>query len=71
MTDDMKDFDLENLWQSEKGEIDMEMIMQHVQRGERLGARFRVIVYGFYALSLALTGFLEWSGVYGLSLIHI
>ena len=65
MTDDMKDFDLENLWQSEKGEIDMEMIMQHVQHGDRLGARFRVIVYGFYALSLALTGFLEWSGVYG------
>ena len=65
MKDDMKDFDLENLWQSEKGEIDMDMIMQHVQRGERLGARFRVILYGFYALSLALTGFLEWSGVYG------
>ena len=65
MTDDMKDCDLENLWQSEKGEIDMEMIMQHVQHGDRLGARFRVIVYGFYALSLALTGFLEWSGVYG------
>ncbi|MEO9969352.1 MAG: hypothetical protein ABJG15_05910 [Hyphomonadaceae bacterium] len=65
MTDENKDLDLETLWQSEKGQIDMDMIMEHVQHGDRLGARFRAILYGFYALSLALAGFLEWSGVYG------
>lgn len=69
MTDDMKDFELENLWQSEKGEIDMDMILDtrdKLERGRKLG---RQLMNGALLLHVAMTfifGFLGFAGLYKL-----
>ena len=66
MTDDMKDFDLENLWQSEKGEIDMEMILDtrdRLERGRVLGRRIYDGALLLFAFMVLLYGSLEFSGI--------
>lgn len=65
MTDDMSRNDLQNLWQSEKGEIDMDMIMDtrnQLERGRMLGRRlWNGMIWVFLGLFiLAVSG--EWTG---------
>ena len=66
MTDDMKDFDLENLWQSEKGEIDMEVILDtrdRLERGRVMGRRLYNILRTFYVALAVLVIWAEYAEI--------
>lgn len=66
MTDDMNKNELQDLWQSEKGEIDMDMILDtrdKLERGRKLGGQITDSFFAFMAMLILLFGFLEFSGI--------